>query len=71
MEYCKTDLISSKGCVFVKYSKASSALRVLEEIAGKGMVSSTWCVWVEWGDMGGAGQKRGSSAVSVLSIGAQ
>jgi hypothetical protein len=40
MEYCKTDLINSKGCVFVKYSKASSALRTLEEIAAKGMVSS-------------------------------
>lgn len=39
MEYCKTDLIASKGCVFVKYSKASSALRALEEIAAKGMVS--------------------------------
>jgi hypothetical protein len=39
MEYCKTDLIASKGCVFVKYAKASSALRALEEIAAKGMVS--------------------------------
>eukprot|EP00878_Enallax_costatus_P022075 GHUV01023407.1.p1 GENE.GHUV01023407.1~~GHUV01023407.1.p1 ORF type:complete len:188 (+),score=39.98 GHUV01023407.1:110-673(+) len=38
LEYCKTDLISSKGVVFVKYSKASSALRALEDVAAKGMV---------------------------------
>eukprot|EP00775_Hariotina_reticulata_P001542 gene1542-1881_t len=37
LEYCKTDLIASKGVVFVKYSKASSALMALEEIATKGM----------------------------------
>jgi len=36
LEYCKTDLIASKGCVFVKYAKASSALRALEEVAAKG-----------------------------------
>jgi hypothetical protein len=60
MEYCKTDLISSKGCVFVKYTKASSALRVLEEIAGKGMVSRDARVWVCGGGRG-AGKQRGSS----------
>jgi hypothetical protein len=41
LEYCKVDLISSKGVVFVKYAKASSALQALEEVAAKGMVSSS------------------------------
>ncbi|KAF8057626.1 svkA [Scenedesmus sp. PABB004] len=40
LEYCKTDLIASKGVVFVKYAKASSALAALEEIAAKGTVGS-------------------------------
>eukprot|EP00882_Tetradesmus_deserticola_P024175 GHRQ01026407.1.p1 GENE.GHRQ01026407.1~~GHRQ01026407.1.p1 ORF type:complete len:221 (+),score=100.09 GHRQ01026407.1:79-741(+) len=40
LEYCKTDLIASKGVVFVKYAKASSALQALEEVAGKGMLAS-------------------------------
>jgi hypothetical protein len=44
MEYCKTDLIAAKGCVFVKYAKASSALRALEEVAAKGMVSALWAM---------------------------
>jgi hypothetical protein len=43
LEYCKVDLIASKGVVFVKYAKASSALQALEEVAGKGMVSSSCC----------------------------
>eukprot|EP00210_Caulerpa_lentillifera_P003744 g3577.t1 len=30
MEYCKTDLIQSKGVVFCKYSKASAALKAME-----------------------------------------
>ncbi len=38
LEYCKTDLISAKGVVFCKYSRASSALRVMEEVSSKGMV---------------------------------
>jgi hypothetical protein len=41
LEYCKVDLISSKGVVFVKYAKASSALQALEEVASKGMVSGS------------------------------
>jgi len=32
MEYCKTDLIQSKGVVFCKYSKASAALKAMEYI---------------------------------------
>ena len=39
LQYCKTDLIASKGIVFCKYSKASSALIALEEIAETGTVS--------------------------------
>jgi hypothetical protein len=38
LEYCKADLIASKGVVFFKYAKASSALRALEDIAAKGLV---------------------------------
>jgi hypothetical protein len=41
LEYCKTDLIAAKGVVFVKYAKASSALQALEDVAAKGMVSSS------------------------------
>ena len=33
---------SSKGVVFVKYAKASSALAALEDVAAKGMVSEWW-----------------------------
>jgi hypothetical protein len=32
LEYCKTDLIPSKGVLFLKFSKASSALFCLEVI---------------------------------------
>eukprot|EP00210_Caulerpa_lentillifera_P008383 g7995.t1 len=32
MEYCKTDLIQTKGVVFCKYSKASSALKAMESV---------------------------------------
>lgn len=39
LQYCKTDLIQSKGIVFCKYSKASSALLALEEITETGTVS--------------------------------
>ena len=38
LEYCKTDLIASKGVAFCKYTKASSALAALEDISAKGMV---------------------------------
>lgn len=39
LEYCKTDLIASKGVVFCKFSKASSALKALEDISSRGTVS--------------------------------
>ena len=38
LQYCKTDLIASKGIVFCKYTKASSALLALEEVSETGMV---------------------------------
>jgi hypothetical protein len=38
LEYCKTDLIASKGVAFCKYTKASAALAALEDISAKGMV---------------------------------
>ena len=38
LQYCKTDLIASKGIVFCKYSKASSALLAMEEINETGLV---------------------------------
>ena len=40
LEYCKVDLIASKGIVFCKYAKTSSALLALEAImANDNMVS--------------------------------
>lgn len=38
LEYCKTDLISAKGVVFCKFTKASSALKALEDITVRGTV---------------------------------
>ena len=38
MQYCKTDLIASKGIVYCKYSKSSSALRALETVQESSMV---------------------------------
>ena len=38
LQYCKTDLIASKGIVFCKYAKSSSALKALEEITERGTV---------------------------------
>lgn len=40
LQYCKTDLIATKGVVFCKYAKSSSALAALEAITDTGMVSS-------------------------------
>lgn len=40
LDYCKTDLISTKGVVFCKFFKASSALAALEDITDSGMVSN-------------------------------
>jgi hypothetical protein len=37
-EYCKTDLVATKGVVFCKYSKASFALQALEDVQAKGAV---------------------------------
>ncbi|GMH37093.1 hypothetical protein BSKO_04966 [Bryopsis sp. KO-2023] len=39
LDYCKTDLIQSKGVVFAKYAKASSALKGMEEICDSGMLA--------------------------------
>jgi hypothetical protein len=39
VEYCKTDLVATKGVVFCKFSKASSALKVLETVQERGTVS--------------------------------
>ncbi len=39
LQYCKTDLIATKGVVFCKYAKSSSALAALEAITDTGMVS--------------------------------
>jgi hypothetical protein len=44
LEYCKVDLIASKGIVFCKYAKTSSALLALEAImANDNMVSKFHC----------------------------
>eukprot|EP01024_Parvocaulis_polyphysoides_P031205 TRINITY_DN2826_c0_g3_i1.p1 TRINITY_DN2826_c0_g3~~TRINITY_DN2826_c0_g3_i1.p1 ORF type:complete len:196 (-),score=34.05 TRINITY_DN2826_c0_g3_i1:31-618(-) len=39
LEYCKTDLISSKGIAFAKYSKASQALVALEDVTKTNMLA--------------------------------
>lgn len=38
IQYCKTDLISAKGIVFCKFSKASSALHAMELVNETGIV---------------------------------
>lgn len=39
LEHCKIDLIQSKGIVFAKFSKASCALKCMEEVNETRMVS--------------------------------
>lgn len=41
LEYCKIDLIASKGIVFCKYAKISSALLALEAIMANDNVVRT------------------------------
>lgn len=38
MEYCKTDLVPAKGIVFIKFARASSAMKALEDIQSHGLV---------------------------------
>ncbi len=38
LQYCKTDLIATKGVVICKYTKASAALRALEAVNAMGQV---------------------------------
>ena len=40
LQYCKIDLIATKGVVFCKYARSSSALAALEAVTETGMVSS-------------------------------
>ncbi len=40
LDYCKTDLIASKGVVFCKFHKSSAALSAMEEISEGGNVRS-------------------------------
>ena len=39
MQYCKTDLIASKGIVFVKYNSSSSAYAAMEAVQASGSIS--------------------------------
>jgi RNA recognition motif-containing protein len=39
MQYCKTDLIASKGIVFVKYTTSSAACMAMESVQLSGMVA--------------------------------
>lgn len=39
MQYCKTDLIASKGIVFVKYMTSSAACMAMESVQSSGMVA--------------------------------
>ena len=38
LEYCKVDLVATKGVVFCKFYRASAALAALEDINASGMV---------------------------------
>lgn len=40
LQYCKTDLIATKGIVFVKYAKSSAACLAMETIQQTGTVRS-------------------------------
>lgn len=42
MQYCKTDLIATKGIVFVKYAKSSSACLAMETVSETGLVSARY-----------------------------
>lgn len=39
MQYCKTDLVASKGIVFVKYSTSSSAMLAMETVQSTGTLA--------------------------------
>lgn len=39
MQYCKTDLVASKGIVFVKYARSSSAAAAMEAVQASGLVA--------------------------------
>ena len=39
MQYCKTDLVASKGIVFVKYARSSSAAAAMEAVQAGGQVA--------------------------------
>lgn len=51
MQYCKTDLIATKGIVFVKYARSSSACLAMETIQETGMVRRGCCclLWLGCG----------------------
>ncbi len=53
MQYCKTDLIATKGIVFVKYARSSSACLAMETIQETGMVRRR-CLLL--GAVGGVGR---------------
>jgi hypothetical protein len=38
LEYCKVDLVASKGVVFCKFNRASAALRALERVTATSTV---------------------------------
>ncbi|KAL6785046.1 hypothetical protein ACKKBG_A02220 [Auxenochlorella protothecoides x Auxenochlorella symbiontica] len=39
LQYCKTDLVASKGIVFVKYARSSSAAAAMEAVQASGQVA--------------------------------
>lgn len=61
LQYCKTDLIATKGIVFVKYARSSSACLAMETIQDTGMVRrGSWLAWVRcWEGVGEAPAGRG------------
>ena len=64
MQYCKTDLIATKGIVFVKYAKSSSACLAMETIQETGMVRSPGHARGGW-ERGVISTRRGLAACSV------
>lgn len=75
LEYCKMDFIASKGILFCKYSKTSSALLALEAImANDNMVSAARATSMRWNmlhplaGLNGVGTEKGKALACQVSM---
>ena len=75
MQYCKTDLIATKGIVFVKYARSSSACLAMETIQETGMVRRCCAAAAAaacWGEVEMGGLRSGAwheECLLLMSIG--